>query len=137
MLRDRIRVFNKHVTNKILGGFAKIGFASFSYIRHVGRKSGKTYTTVIMAWPLRGGFVIALTYGPNVDWLRNLEAAGGGSVRWHKKWFRLGKPERIDQQAALPAFPLFARALLSRIGAHDFVWLKVVDQAQPAPREAA
>lgn len=137
MLSDRIRVFNKYVTNKILGGFAKIGLGPFAYVQHLGRKSGKTYRTVIMVWPLYDGFVIALTYGPKVDWLRNLQAAGGGSVFWHKKLFRLGKPQPINQQSALPAFPRFARAILKRIGAHDFVWLKIIDPSQLARTKAA
>lgn len=47
-------------------------------VRHVGRRSGKPYETVIMVWPLRASFVIALTYGPKVDWYQNLLAAGGG-----------------------------------------------------------
>jgi deazaflavin-dependent oxidoreductase (nitroreductase family) len=105
MLRDRIRVFNKHVTNRVLRGLASSSRGPFAVISHVGRHSGKRYETTIMVWPTREGFVIALTYGPQVDWLRNMLAAGGGTVFWHKKLYTVGKPEPIAAQTALLAFP--------------------------------
>src|SRR5438132_7493150 len=70
-LPNRIRIFNKYVTNRLLRGFANLSLGPFAIIRHVGRRSGKLYETVIWVWPLGEGFVIALTYGVLVDWYRN------------------------------------------------------------------
>jgi hypothetical protein len=67
------------------------------------------------------GFVIALTYGPNVDWYRNLVAAGGGTVFWHGTAYAAGKPEPIAPKAARLFFPPLFRLALSRTGVHDFV----------------
>ena len=131
MFPDRIRVFNKYVTNRILRVFAYASRGPFAIIHHVGRRSGKPYETVIMVWPLRDGFVIALTYGPNVDWYRNIQAAGGGSVLWHKRAYTIGKPEPIDTADALPAFPAPFRQILQRQKVQHFVWVKS-SVAEPA-----
>jgi len=75
MFNHRIRIINKHITNPLLHRFAQLSRGPFAVIRHVGRRSGKPYETTIMVWPLRDGFVIALTYGSEVDWYRNILAA--------------------------------------------------------------
>ncbi len=51
-----------------------------SRVEHVGRRSGRPYATPVVAVPVEGGLVIPLPYGPDVDWCRNLRAAGGGTV---------------------------------------------------------
>ena len=124
MMSDRMRVFNKYVTNRVLRGLAHLSFGPFALVRHVGRRSGKPYETVIMVWRTTEGFVIALTYGPNVDWYRNLQAAGGGTVFWHRRTYAVGKPESIAASTALPAFPLLFRLILGRSGLQDFVSVK-------------
>lgn len=123
-LPDRIRIFNKYVTNRLLRGFVNLSLGPFALIRHVGRRSGKPYETVIWVWPLGEGFVIALTYGPAVDWYRNMQAAGGGTVVWHKRVYVVGKPELTDVETALPAFPAAFRPIFRRAGMQDFVWMR-------------
>ena len=123
-LPNRIRVFNKYVLNRLLRVFAELSLGPFAVLRHVGRRSGKTYETVIWVWPLGEGFVIALTYGSEVDWYRNMQAAGGGTVIWHKRVYDVGKPEPIDTETALPAFPAAFRPIFRRTGMRDFVWMK-------------
>ena len=51
MFRDRIRAFNKYVTNPLLRRCANFSRGPFAIIRHVGRRSGKPYETVIWVWP--------------------------------------------------------------------------------------
>ncbi len=124
MFRNRVRTFNKYVANRLLRGFTSCPHGPFAIIRHVGRRSGKPYETLIMVWPMGEGFVIALTYGPKVDWYRNMLAAGGGTVFWHRKVYAVGKPEPIDAKTALPAFPAAFRLILQRLGMQDFVRVK-------------
>ncbi len=71
-----MRSFNKHVLNRVTRRFAKSSRGSFAVVRHVGRRSGKPYATPTMVVPIEDGFVIALTYGTEVDWYRNVQAAG-------------------------------------------------------------
>jgi len=119
----RLRTFVKHFVNPLLRNFAHASHDPFALLRHVGRRSGKTYEIPIMVWRVEDGFVIALTYGPQVDWLRNLQAAGQGSLRWHKQEYVFQKPEFIDAKTALPALPSFIQQILRLRGAHQFVKL--------------
>ncbi len=121
MSHNRIRTFNKYITNPLLRTFANISHGPFAVIRHIGRRSGKPYETTIMVWPLDDGFVIALTYGPEVDWYRNILAAEDCTLLWHRKVYTLGKPEPIDAKTALPAFPPMFRLILQRRGTLQFV----------------
>jgi deazaflavin-dependent oxidoreductase (nitroreductase family) len=131
MLRDRVRVFNKYVTNRVLRGLAHRHHGPFALVRHVGRRSGEHYETVIMVFPTVDGFVIALTYGPSVDWFRNLQAAGGGTVLWHGKEYVVAKPEPIAASEALPLFPPFFRLVLGRSGLRDFARVHAATQISP------
>ena len=119
----RLRTFVKHFVNPLLRNFAHSSRGPFALLRHVGRRSGKTYEIPIMVWRVEDGFVIVLTYGPHVDWLRNLQAAGQGSLLWHKQEYVFQKPEFIDAKTALPALPPFIKQVLRLRGAQDFVKL--------------
>ncbi|GHO49593.1 nitroreductase family deazaflavin-dependent oxidoreductase [Ktedonospora formicarum] len=121
-----LRNFVKRFVNPVLRNLARGSRGPFALLRHVGRRSGKTYEIPIMVWQVSDGFIIALTYGPQVDWLRNLRAAEQGSLRWHKREYVFQKPEFVDAQTALSAFPSFIRQVLSRLGTHEFVKLTTV-----------
>jgi len=128
---QRVRVLNKHITNPLLRTFATSSRGPFAVLRHSGRQSGKPYETTIMVWPLGDSFVIALTYGPEVDWLRNVLAAGRCTLHWHGREFTLGKPEPIDARIALQAFPPFFRMILSTRRTMQFVQMKKLAAAEP------
>src|SRR5205085_13377 len=79
----------KHTLNPLTRRLARSSFGPFSIVQHVGRHSGKQYETPIIVAPLNDGFVIELTYGPNVDWHKNVLAAGGCRIIWHGKQFAI------------------------------------------------
>lgn len=124
MSHKRIRTFNKHITNPLLRTFARSSRGPFAVVHHVGRRSGKAYETTIMVWPLNDGFVIALTYGSEVDWYRNIRAAGHCTLLWHGSVYMVERPEPIEAQAALQAFPRFFRLILQRLGTQQFVYAR-------------
>jgi deazaflavin-dependent oxidoreductase (nitroreductase family) len=124
MSHNRIRSFNKHVTNRLTRRFASLSRGPFALVRHVGRRSGKSYETPIMVEPMRDGFVIALTYGPEVDWYRNVLATAGCTLRWHGREYSLVQPEPIAAQTAMPAFPPVLRWILRIGGTQHFVSMK-------------
>jgi deazaflavin-dependent oxidoreductase (nitroreductase family) len=84
----------------------------FAVAEHRGRKSGRQYVTPVAARRVEDGFVIALAFGAQVEWYRNLVAAQGGTVRWRGRAYPVGAPERIDMATALPAFMLVQRLAL-------------------------
>jgi len=122
----RLRTFVKHVINPIMRNAARSAHGPFALLRHVGRRSGKTYEIPIMVWRMRDGFMIVLTYGPNVDWLRNIQSASQGSLVWHKHEYHFQKPEPIDAQTASSALPPLIKFVLRLRGTHEYV--KLPDQ---------
>jgi deazaflavin-dependent oxidoreductase (nitroreductase family) len=77
--------FNRAFTNRITLGFA--GSApGFGIVVHRGRKSGRLYRTPVNVFHIPQGFLIALTYGSESEWVKNVLAAGrceletGGTV---------------------------------------------------------
>jgi deazaflavin-dependent oxidoreductase (nitroreductase family) len=123
-LPNRIRFFNKRVTNRLTMTFAGASHSPISIVGHVGRRSRKTYETPVVVEPVPDGFVFALTYGPDVDWYRNVLAAGHCTLVWHGQKYALEKPAPIDAKAALPAFPLVFRSMLRLIGTQHFLRMK-------------
>ncbi len=123
MNRDnrRLRIFVKHFVNPVLRNAARSSHGPFALLRHVGRSSGKTYEIPIMVWRVADGFVIVLTYGPHVDWLRNLQATGTGRLRWHKREYALQQPAFIDAHTAESALPPLIKNVLRMRGVHEFV----------------
>jgi hypothetical protein len=122
---DRIRAFNKHVTNKFLIHIAGKRFGHFAVLTHYGRKSGRRYRIPIIAEPIENGFVMALTYGLKVDWYANVKARGHCSLFWKGRDYDLVKPEFMDVESALMAFPAILRSGLGRAGIQYFLKLEV------------
>ncbi len=121
---NSIRYFNKHVLNRLTGKVARSAWGPFTLVCHVGRRSGKNYETPIIAIPAGGGFLVALTYGPDVDWYRNIMAAGKCSLLWHHHEYTIEKIEPMDRKKALPHFPRFERMVLGLFGIQHFVRMK-------------
>jgi deazaflavin-dependent oxidoreductase (nitroreductase family) len=124
-MTDRIRVFNKYVTNKILIHIAGRDFGHFAILSHVGRKSGKLYRIPIIAEPIKDGFVIAMTYGKKVDWYENILAKGSCSLKWKNRDYALIHPELIDEETGVMAFPSRLRSVLKRQGIEYYLKLEI------------
>jgi deazaflavin-dependent oxidoreductase (nitroreductase family) len=117
----RIARFNKHVTNRITGPIAPY-LPGFGVVVHTGRTSGRHYETPVNVFAREDGFVIALTYGTQSDWVRNVLAGGGCELVTRGRRYRLVDPE-ITHDEARAAAAWFARPILKLIGAADFMRL--------------
>jgi deazaflavin-dependent oxidoreductase (nitroreductase family) len=120
-LQQYVRTFNKHVTNRILGRVARSKHGLFAFVRHVGRRSGKTYETPVIVFPLADGFVLALTYGKEVDWYRNVTAAGRCVIIWHQREYAISRIEPMTLEGAKPLLRQPFRTLLGVFGTQHFV----------------
>jgi deazaflavin-dependent oxidoreductase (nitroreductase family) len=118
----------KYTLNPLTRRLARSSFGPISIIRHVGRRSGKLYETPIMAIRVEDGFVIELTYGYDVDWHKNVVAAGGCTVIWHGKAYAIDKIEPIDTETGRAAFPLPAQLILRILGRKHFEKMKFQQQ---------
>ncbi len=123
---DRVRVMNKQVNNRLLIHIAGKQFGHFVILTHVGRKSGQVYRTPIIAEPIDGGFVIALTYGKKVDWLSNSLVKGTCSLYWKAEDYDLNKPKFIDLETGLNAFPSPLNRIMGMVGIEYYLRLSIV-----------
>lgn len=111
---------NRKVTNRIARRFAG-RLPPFAMIEHVGRKSGKMYRTPIMIFRSGAIFAIALTYGPDTEWVRNVRQAGTCELEYGGRHLTLIEP-RIAPLAEAPHIPLPVRLVLKSIRV-DYVLL--------------
>jgi hypothetical protein len=122
-LREKFIRFNKQTLNpatlKIAGGRSSV----YATVKHVGRSSGRSYTTPVVAKPLGDGFVMPLPYDSSVDWCRNVLAAGTCTLIWNEQEYTLERPEIIQPSQALKAFPLGSRLLYPAGGIKEYLWL--------------
>jgi deazaflavin-dependent oxidoreductase (nitroreductase family) len=94
----------------------------FCVIEHVGRSSGTVRQTPLNIFRRGDRYVVALTYGPDVDWLKNVEAAGGCRVRTMGRWVSLTSPHRF-RDPSRRSVPLIVRPILALLGVTEFVEL--------------
>ncbi len=107
-------------------------YFNMSALKHVGRSSGHEYVTPLSAYPFGDGFVLALAYGPDTDWYRNILAAGKCALKWMGREYALERPEIIPISQAMRAYPLLVRPFIIVPGTKLFVWLHRQQEA-PAP----
>jgi deazaflavin-dependent oxidoreductase (nitroreductase family) len=92
---------NRHITNPIQRLWA--GWApTMGILEHAGRKSGKRYRTPLTVFSTADGVAILLTYGPDRDWLKNVVAAGGGTMRRYGRTFAVRDPRVMTKAEAAP-----------------------------------
>ena len=125
MFPNRMRYVAKNVINRLTIRNAGSAKSPFAILRHVGRRSGKSFETPIMVVPLGEDFVFALTYGPKVDWYRNLQANGKGTLIWHGKTYTIEKLEPLDRSIGLSAHHLHEQVILRILNVQQFVRVKV------------
>ncbi|MDQ3540284.1 MAG: nitroreductase family deazaflavin-dependent oxidoreductase [Chloroflexota bacterium] len=115
---------NRLVTNRVLARLVgKI--PNLALLHHQGRRSGQPYQTPIMAFPLDGIVAIALTYGADVDWLKNVVAADGCTVASADREWVLTSP-RIVRGADLPGtLPVPFRVFLRILRVDTYVLLSI------------
>lgn len=128
-IHSGVRIFLKYTLNPLTRRVARTAHGPFALIRHVGRRSGKQYETPIIVAPIDGGFMIELTYGPEVDWYKNVLAAGGCTVVWHGQDYVTDQIIPQDVEIGRAAFPLLARLILRVIRRRHFVKLVLKDSA--------
>jgi deazaflavin-dependent oxidoreductase (nitroreductase family) len=117
--------FNRHVTNPIQRLWA--GWApTFGILEHVGRKSGKPYRTPLNVFSTDTGVAILLTYGPDRDWLKNVQAAGGATMRRYGRTLHLADPQVVTKAEAAAHVTGFGRKVFGRLPFEQAVLLKRV-----------
>ena len=123
-LRKRLLIVLKYTLNPFVRRLARSSIGPFTLIRHVGRRSGKVYETPIIARRVADGFVIELTYGPDVDWHKHMMAAGGCTLVWHGQEYPINTVEPLDAAAGSAAFTPSQRLIFRLLRRKHFEKLK-------------
>ena len=112
------RLFNpisRHVTGWLPG---------FGTLIYRGRKSGKVYHTPMNVFRRGDHYVFALTYGADVQWVKNVIAAGGCEMRTRGRTVRLVEPELFVDPTRAP-MPILVRFVLGLMRVTEFLRMRI------------
>jgi deazaflavin-dependent oxidoreductase (nitroreductase family) len=124
-LPRRLAKFNRVVTNRILGPVLRY-VPGFAVVSHVGRRSGRRYRTPVSLFRRGDGYVIALIYGADSQWVRNVLAAGGADIETRGRRLHLVGPETVrDPSRSLVPKPV--RVPLGLLNVDEFMVLERAD----------
>ncbi|MET7990279.1 nitroreductase family deazaflavin-dependent oxidoreductase [Amycolatopsis sp. NPDC005232] len=122
VLPERLAHFNRVVTNRVTGPF--VGWLpGFGMVVHQGRRSGKEFRTPLNVFRTDDGFVVALTYGPDTDWVKNVLAAGHAEIVTRGRKWRVSDPRLVHDGSRRP-MPPGVRQFLGLVGVEDFLLLR-------------
>ena len=113
---------NRALTNRVAGPAAR-WVPGFGVVTHRGRRSSRLYRTPVNLFRSTDRYVIALTYGRDRDWVKNVLAAGGCDLETRGRSIHLTHPRIvIDDQRTLVPGPF--RPILTTIGVNEFMELE-------------
>jgi deazaflavin-dependent oxidoreductase (nitroreductase family) len=118
-----VAAFNLAVTNRITNPFAA-RLPGFGILTHIGRKSGTVYRTPVNVFRTPEGFLIALTYGRESEWVRNVIAAGGCKLETRGVQYQLSTPN-VVRDPTRRRFPIPVRVVLRIVGADEYMELSI------------
>jgi len=70
------------------------------------------------------GFIVALPYSSQSDWVKNVLAAGGCELRTRGKKYQLSSP-KVVRDPTRRRFPFPVRMVLNIVGADEYMELSV------------
>jgi len=89
-----MRTFTTQVVNPVTRRFAG-RLPGFGIVTYTGRTSGRTYHTPINVFRRGDEYLFALTYGSDVQWVKNVQAAGHCRLQQHGSVIELDEPTMI------------------------------------------
>ena len=115
--------FNRRIANPLMRQLAH-RLPGMGIVLHRGRTSGTPYRTPVLAFQDDDAMTFALTYGPDVDWLKNVLNTGGCSFVQRGQTTWLTDPRLIDSGEGMSRMPPAIRFILQRAGVSDFLEMR-------------
>jgi deazaflavin-dependent oxidoreductase (nitroreductase family) len=110
----------------------------FGVVVHQGRRSGKTFQTPVNVFATSDGVRIALTYGADSDWVKNVVASGGCRLLTRGRELSLTDPRLVHDPQRLGT-RVVERRILRLLNVADFLLLteatSATDPRPPGLRE--
>jgi deazaflavin-dependent oxidoreductase (nitroreductase family) len=97
-----------------------------SIVRHVGRRSGRTYETPVVAVKDEDRFFVALPYGQRTDWLQNVLAKGDAVIVMDGHTYEVDCPKVVPMGEATIHFRKKRQRLHRRFGLQSALQLSQV-----------
>jgi deazaflavin-dependent oxidoreductase (nitroreductase family) len=93
---------------------------SMGIVVHRGRRSGRRYRTPVNVFRRDGGFAVALTYGPDAEWVKNVLEAGRAEIATRGRTYPVVHP-RVIEDPQRQAVPAPVRAILRSLDVDRFL----------------
>lgn len=132
---DVVRTFNQYVLNPGMLLLAGRRHWYAAAIHHTGRTSGRARATPVVADRVPDGFITPLPYGTDVDWLRNVLAAGTATVVVDGRSFTVINPRVIDAACAAGQLPQRRMRIFARFGITQFAQFDLATDSSEERRE--
>ena len=125
---DGMRRVNKVALNKVTRPLCR-WLPGLGVVVHHGRTSGRQYRTPVNVFPHPGDrYLVALTYGPDTDWVKNVIAGGGCELLTRGTHIELTAP-RLFHDETRREIRVVERSILGLLHVYDFLELHVVPDA--------
>jgi deazaflavin-dependent oxidoreductase (nitroreductase family) len=126
-----LRPFTTNVFNRVSRLFAG-WLPGFGLLLYRGRKSGREYRTPMNVFRHGEEYVFALTYGADVQWVKNIMAAGECQLVTRGRTLRLIAP-RLFRDPGRSLMPPGVRQLLGVMRVTEFLRMRI----SPTPSAGA
>lgn len=123
--RRLIRTSNKYLLNPLMLKLAGRSYWYAAVLHHTGRRSGRQYSTPIVADRVGENLIVPLPYGTQVDWVRNVLTAGEATIVSKGRTYHIASPELIDSTQALPLLPGDRRRTFERVSIGHFLRARI------------
>jgi deazaflavin-dependent oxidoreductase (nitroreductase family) len=124
-LPRRLAKFNRVAMNRVVWPLARY-LPGFAVVSHVGRRSGRTYRTPVNLYRRGDGYAIALMYGADSQWVRNVLAAGGADIETRGRRVHLVRPQ-VVRDPARSLVPEPVRVPVRLLNVDEFMLLELPD----------
>jgi hypothetical protein len=125
-----VRQFNKHILNPCALWAVARRPMYYAVIHHVGRHSGRVYSTPLVAKLTTDGIIIPLPYGTDTDWCLNVRTAGHATLTLQGTDYAVDNPTIVGADVAGALVPAATAFVWQRLGIHNYLQLN----ARPVPQ---
>jgi deazaflavin-dependent oxidoreductase (nitroreductase family) len=102
-VQNGLRLFTRAMRPLAMRSAGKEGSGT-SVVRHVGRRSRRTYETPVIAVQQGDSFLIALPYGQRTDWAKNVLDKGSAVIVTNGRTYEVDRPKVIPMADATAYF---------------------------------
>jgi deazaflavin-dependent oxidoreductase (nitroreductase family) len=112
---------NRRAANHLTAPFARY-LPGFGVIIHRGRKTDRVYQTPVMVFAAPDGYTVALIYGAESQWVKNVVAAGGCDLQTRGRLEHLAT-DMVFHDESRALIPWLPRRFIALLRVADFLSL--------------